>query len=260
MPLSSSPSRRLLARAAGVLGALALALPGAAAPASAAETTAPADTAYRYWGYFQAPDGAWAFAQTGPDASAPADGSVEGWRFAVAGSSDMRSPRALPAFDDVCGGDEAGEGEKRVAVVVDYGRAADAADGDEPPAPRAGCAVVDDAATGADVLAAVAETRIEAGLVCGLDGYPATGCGEAVAEVSPEAAAADEPVELTGAAGTASTADESAADEPAAGDDAGEDAGDTAPGVGLWLGIAAAAAVVALAVAALRRRRDLSED
>ncbi|MFP5336796.1 MAG: SCO2322 family protein [Actinomycetes bacterium] len=243
---------RRLVRAGTVLGALALGLTSGVAPAAATG----AQDAYRYWGYFQLTDGAWAFAQTGPDGATPADGAVEGWRFAVAGASDVRAPRALPTFEEVCGSDEAASGEKRVAVVIDYGRAADAADGAEPPEPRADCAVVDDAATGADVLAAVAETRVEGGLVCGLDGYPATGCGEPVPEVSPEAAAADEPVELTGLVGEApaddATTDEQPADDAAAGDDDG-------PGVGLWLGIAAAAAVVALAVAAARRRRDLAD-
>lgn len=251
MSLSPTAARRVRRRASGVLAAAVLALTGAAGAATAA---APSD-AYRYWGYFQATDGEWAFAQTGPDGATPADGAVEGWRFAVAGSADVRAPRALPAFEDVCAGTDAAAGEKRVAVVIDYGRPADAADGAEPPAPRAECAVVDEAATGADVLAAVAETRVEGGLVCGLDGYPATGCGEAVSEVSPEAAAPDEPVELTGLAGAEGSGDTAAAEQPAA-----EQTADDGPGAALWLGIGAAvAAVVALAVLALRRRRDLVE-
>lgn len=251
MSLSPTAVRRLGARVSGVLAAAALALTGAASTATAAT---PSD-AYRYWGYFHATDGEWTFAQTGPDGATPADGAVEGWRFAVAGSADVRTPRALPTFKEVCAGTEAAAGEKRVAVVIDYGRPADAADGAEPPAPRAECAVVDEAATGADVLAAVAETRVEGGLVCALDGYPATGCGEAVSEVSPEAAAPDEPVELTGLAGAEGSGDATAAERPAA-----EDAADDGPGAALWLGIAAAAAaVVALAVLALRRRRDLVE-
>ncbi|MFC5999871.1 SCO2322 family protein [Quadrisphaera sp. GCM10027208] len=259
MTLFRLPQR--LVRAGTLLGALALAVTAGVSPAAATS----AQDAYRYWGYYQLTEDEWAFAQTGPDGTTPADGAVEGWRFAVAGPSDVRTPRALPAFEEVCGAEEAAAGEKRVAVVIDYGREADAPDGAQPPEPRADCAVVDEAASGADVLATVAETRVEDGLVCGLDGYPATGCGDPVPEVSPEAAAADEPVELTGLVGQTPTDDATesqASDDDAAAaadDDAAAAEDDEGPGAGLWLGIAAAAAVVALAVAASRRRRDLAD-
>ena len=46
------------------------------------------------------------------------------------------------------------------------------------------------------MLAAVAGVRAEKGLVCAVDSRPATGCGGEVKEVSPEAKAADTPVQL----------------------------------------------------------------
>ena len=145
-----------------------------AAPAQAAS--------FRYWGYYTWTDGAWAFATKGPDQTAPADGAVEGWRFAItAESGSPRVPRADGDFETICATTEPAPGKKRVAVVVDAGLPDDAPEGSAaPPAPRGECAVVAEAASGADVLAAVATARIEGGLVCALDGYPAQGCGEPV--------------------------------------------------------------------------------
>lgn len=248
--MSRSPAHRLRVLAA-VLTSL-VSLVAWAAPASAATG---AGTVYQFWGYYQLADGAWTFAQTGPDASAPADGSVEGWRFAIADQADPRFPRATPSFEDVCGGTQAGAGQKRVAVVVDYGREADSTTGEQPPAPRAACAVAPEAATGADVLAVVAEIRLEEGLTCALDGYPATGCGDALPALPPAAAEPDQSVQLAAPTGAAPTATDSPT--TTAGEPAGEDGSFGAP---LWLALAAAAAVAAIAVLAIRRRRDILED
>ncbi len=136
---------------------------------------------YRYWGYYTWTDSAWTFATKGPDQTAPADGAVEGWRFAVtteAGSP--RVPRADGDFDAICSSTEPTAGKKRVAVVIDAGLPEDAPEGAQPPAPRGACALVDESASGAQVLASVATARIENNLVCSLDGYPAQGCGEPV--------------------------------------------------------------------------------
>jgi hypothetical protein len=143
--------------------------------------------AYRYWGYYTWSDGAWTFAQTGPDQSEPADGSVEGWRFAVTTESGSpRVPRTDGDFTAICAGTEAADGRKRVAVVIDAGLPADAPEGATPPEPRGACASVPESASGAEVLAAVAPTRVEGGLVCAVDDYPATGCGEEV-DIEPPA-------------------------------------------------------------------------
>ena len=164
------------------------ALPAALAPAYA-------DTGYRYWGYFhwEAADG-WQFATTGPADYTPKDGSVEGWRFAVNVGKSARPPRTDGDFDAICAETPAQEGQKRVAVVIDYGLEEDAPKGEEPPAPRGECALVPTDATGAQVLQAVADVRIEEGLTCGIDGYPARECGPAVKGVS--VPANDEQVQL----------------------------------------------------------------
>lgn len=259
---SRRSGRPVLPAAATLLVAVLTVLVGP--PAAAAEP----GTAYRYWGYYSATADGWTFAQTGPDGATPADGSVEGWRYAVAGESDVRQPRALPAFEEVCPG-EALEGMKQVAVVLDHGRPADAPDGAEPPAPRAACAVVDEAATGADVLASVAqEVRVEGGLVCGIDGYPATGCADPVAEVTAEAAAPDDAVtlELTGDAAAGGASPEASA-TPDAGapaatgadgsaDDAAAGTGSTAPVLG---GLVVVLLVAGALVLAARRRNRAAE-
>lgn len=165
--------------------------------AFAALTVAPAQAAaYRYWGFYQLTAGTWAFAQKGPDQTTPADGSVEGWRFAVGDESSSRLPRAVLTFAQLCGSTPAQEGSKRVGLVVDFGRPADAADGATPPQPKALCAVVKTAATSTDVLRAAGELRAEKGLICAVAGYPASDCGGAVKQVSAAAKAPDSPVQI----------------------------------------------------------------
>lgn len=136
---------------------------------------------YRYWGYYHGTSkGAWAFASTGAAAVKPADGAVEGWRFAISGDADARYPRVTPDFATVCSGTPAAAGKKRVAVYVDSGIAVEAPTGSTPPAPMAACAVVPTGWNGAQVLASVEKVRESKGLVCGIAGYPGTGCGDAV--------------------------------------------------------------------------------
>ena len=157
---------------------------------------AQAESGYRYWGYFHSEAGsnAWKFADKGPDDTTPADGSVEGWRFAITVGTSGREPRAAADFDAICGDAAADEGEKRVAVVIDYGVAAEAPDGETPPEPRGECAVVSAQASGTQVLQSVADVRVDAGLTCGIDGYPAGECGPEIKDAS--VPAKDEPVTL----------------------------------------------------------------
>ena len=169
--------------------ALALVLPVAAASAAA----------FRYWGYYQLSGSTWEFAPKGPDQTNPADGAVEGWRFAVGTEGSSRTPRVSVSFEEICGSTDAESGKKRVAVVIDYGREADTADNSTPPEPVAHCASVDEAASSAEVLANVAEVRSDNGLVCAIDQSPASGCGEEVKTVSEAAQAPDTPVELASA-------------------------------------------------------------
>ncbi|MEP7192200.1 MAG: SCO2322 family protein [Actinomycetota bacterium] len=209
-----------------------------AAPAQAA--------AYRYWGYFHQTDGAWTFAQTGPAQATPADGAVEGWRFAVADESSVRTPRATPTFAALCTGTAITAGSKRVGLVIDFGRPADSADGATPPAPRATCVKVPLKATGADILVAGGATlRVSKALNCAIDGWPATGCGDTVANVS--AAAASPDTKITIAAPKAPVVKSS-----------GES---STSSTALILGGAGALALVGvLGFAAWRRGRDATDD
>lgn len=168
------------------------------ATALGALTVAPAQAAaYRYWGFYQLNDATWAFAQKGSDQTTPKDGSVEGWRFAVGDESSSRLPRATATFEQICADTPKQNDKKRVGLVVDFGRDADSADGATPPDPKAVCAVVDTAATSTDVLRAAGDLRMEKGLICGVAGYPASGCGAEVKEVSAEAKAPDTAIQLT---------------------------------------------------------------
>lgn len=154
---------------------------------------------YQFWGYYQLSDGEWGFAQEGPATTVPEDGSVDGWRFAVAADDDTRVPRAVPTFDDVCGdAPAAGDGEKRVAVVVDFGRDVDAPEGETPPEPTAAC-VTAAADTSSQQLVTLLTEDVRtdtSGLICGLAGFPAQGCGDPVDEPTEEQLAPDEPVEI----------------------------------------------------------------
>ncbi|MEU5179123.1 SCO2322 family protein [Streptomyces longwoodensis] len=158
----------------GVLTALLCAL--AAAPAGA--------TGYRYWSFWERTGDGWAYATQGPATSRPADGSVQGFRFAVSeDSADASRPRGTASFAEVCAGTPAREGSKRVALVIDFGTAADAPGGETPPAARTACARVAGDASTAEALAAVAKPlRYDTNaLLCAIADYPKRGCGEQVA-------------------------------------------------------------------------------
>ena len=144
---------------------------------------------YRYWAYYvtTAHGTTWQYSKRGPASEYPVDGEVQGWRFAVqvdAGNGLL--PGAAPDFAALCKSTPAKPGELRVGVVIDFGLPTDAPAHEKPPAGVVrGCVSVRDGRTGADVLAAAAAVRIgtgsDAGLVCGIDGYPKTECAVAVA-------------------------------------------------------------------------------
>jgi hypothetical protein len=195
-------------------------------------TTAQAEDGYRFWGYYQWTNGAWAFSQKGADAFVPADGGVEGWRFAVGGAKP-RVPRAAGDFDAICGKTPAETGKKRVAVIVDPGTPEDAVTGDTPAQPTGTCVVTDPKSNGAQVLAAVAPVRIEKGLTCGIAGYPSKGCGEQVKSIN--VPATDAPVTLQAGPAVGSTAV-----QPTPASSPKDDSGTP------WTGIIIAAVVVVL--------------
>jgi hypothetical protein len=213
--------------------------------------SASAEDGYRYWNYSHLTGGDWEFAQTGPGDYTPKDGDVEGWRFGTSTVSQGISPRAdldKVTFDAVCEGAEASGGEKRVAVLVDFGTEADA-QGAEVPEPRGECAVVPAKATGQQVLESVVDVRADQGMTCALDGYPAKGCGDPVSDADVPAKAQNVAFQLPAAAQPA--ADSSDTTQAAAETDDGNGNG--------WLLLGAAALVVVLAGVAVplyRRNRD----
>ena len=227
------PAHALLAPLAAGLVLLAAAVPAQA-------------QSYRYWGYYVQDGDAWTFAQTGPSETVPADGSVEGWRFAITGEASSRFPRAEPTAEELCEGAAVPDGNKAVGVVIDYGTALDAPEGDTPPAARGACAVVAADASGTDVLAAVAELRVgEGGFVCAIDGYPSAGCGEPVDVEAPTGEEQPVTLELPG---------------QDSGQDSGQDADSTGtPWLPVALGVVAVGALGALAVALSRRRSSRDE-
>jgi MYXO-CTERM domain-containing protein len=150
--------------------------------------------AYRYWTYWRAPAGAsaWAFATQGPGTTVPADGDVEGWRFAVStqAAAPSDAPRAEPDFDAVCGGTPAPAGSKRVALLIDSGVPGIGPTGQQPPASVSTCVVADADATGYEVLRSVVDVRTDAGLICGIAGYPAGECAPVLSDAEAAALAA----------------------------------------------------------------------
>ena len=140
-------------------------------------------TGYRYWNYFHVTGGKYVFATTGPADHVPKDGSVEAYRYGLSSVADGLKPRTGPTTYTaaaVCEGTAPESGEKRVAVLIDYGTPADAPAGETPPRPRAACAVVPVDANGQQVLDEVADVRVQDGVTCGIDGYPVQTCAVTV--------------------------------------------------------------------------------
>ncbi|MET7856470.1 SCO2322 family protein [Streptomyces sp. NPDC005318] len=138
---------------------------------------------YRYWSFWEGRGTAWAYATQGPSLIRPDDGAVQGFRFSVSeDSQDSAKPRRAPGFAEICADTPAQDGTKRVALVIDPGTAADAPDGETPPALRTACARVAEDASTAEALASVAKPlRYDSNaLLCAISGYPASGCGEQI--------------------------------------------------------------------------------
>ncbi|MFI2782567.1 SCO2322 family protein [Streptomyces sp. ALB3] len=198
---------------------------------------------YRYWSFWEGDGGTgWTYATQGPSVVRPDDGAVQGFRFSVSeDSQDSARPRRAPDFGAVCAGTPAKDGLKRIALVIDPGTAADAPDGEEPPAPRTACARVAPDASTAEALASVAKPlRYDSSaMLCAISGYPRSGCGEQTGEDS-GASETDRPA-------TASTA----------GDREGADgsSGGGGPSAGVLTGVGAVLVLGVAAVLRARRRR-----
>jgi len=171
-------TRRLIATLlATLVGAVALI--GVAAPAQAADY-------FRYWAFFTAEDGQYVYSQLGVGGVTPADGSIVAFRYAApADYNNPNQPRidlATVTFESVCADTPAADGQKRVVVLVDFGVAEDS-EGATTPEATAACSQVAEDFTAFQVLQKVAEVRSKTSSfgpqLCGIDGYPASGCGEA---------------------------------------------------------------------------------
>ena len=142
---------------------------------------AASDTGYRYWGYYQAKPGEskWTTAMTGPTVNIP-DGSVEGFAFTFAGDViNTGAPKATPNFESICGGTAAVAGNKRIALVVEFGPKVIAPKGEKAPKAFSKCVVVAKKATGFDVLSKATKIKSNAsGLICSIAAFPKNECSE----------------------------------------------------------------------------------
>ena len=144
------------------------------------------------------------FASQGPGTFVPADGAVEGWRYAITTQAASTPPDPAPDFSSVCRSTPEQAHRKRVALVVDSGPTGIGPAGEDAPALLTACVVADVDATGYAILSSIVDVRTESGLVCGLDGYPAAECAPVVDDA--EIAAASARTESTAPAPSPSTA------------------------------------------------------
>ena len=141
-----------------------------------------AEKGYRYWGYFQAAPSAstWTMAMTGPSTVVP-DGSVEGWVFTFSSDSipNAAQPMFTPNFSRLCGKTKfISKTQKRIGVIVDFGKTVLRPKGEEIPHFVSKCVVIEKSAIGSDILAKATKIRMAAsGFVCALNSYPAKECG-----------------------------------------------------------------------------------
>lgn len=203
--------------------------------------TGPAQAAgYRYWSFWDRDGDRWVYATEGPSTARPADGAVQGFRFAVSEDSrDASRPRGAASFEAICARTPARDGMKRVALVVDFGTPADAPSGEDPPPARTACARVRQDATTAEALALTAKPlRYDPNaLLCAISGYPESGCGDQVTTTDKDHASTEP---SASSASSASSADEN-----------------SGPSVGVYAGGALVAALAAAAVWQARRRRNV---
>lgn len=174
-----------------------------------------AEAAYRYWTYWSVTDGAWRFSTLGPASAVPADGAVEGWRFAVttaAGSAgDAPDSDPATAFESICGGTAPAAGMKRVAIDVDFGMPQDAPPGERSPVDIRECITADEGATGYELLRSMTDVRVGDGLICAIASYPLEECAELVEAPQPASTTTAMAPESTVAAPESSSAASSSA-------------------------------------------------
>jgi len=102
-----------------------------------------------------------------------------------------------------------------VGLVIDAGPAAVAPAGETPLNRSVACTVVAMDATGMQVLESLDKVRLDKGMVCGIDGYPATECSPTV-DIALADLNGDAPSSATSAAASAEPMMSTAADVTAA--------------------------------------------
>jgi hypothetical protein len=167
------PRRLLAAVLTSIVAALTL-----ASPAHAADY-------YRYWSFFTVENGTYVYSQVGVGVVKPSDGSMLAFRYAAPADynkpDEPRIDLGTVTFDSVCGDTAAVDGQKRVAVIADFG-VSDDAEGATVPDPFARCAQVPTKSTAFQVMQKIAQirsTNLSGPFICAIDAYPASGCGEA---------------------------------------------------------------------------------
>lgn len=178
---------------AGILAAIGLAPPAAATDQ------------YLYWSYWNANGSQWQYKQEGPASNPAPDGSVQGWHYGPGSAPPGRpkAPAPVPDFNAACYSTAPQPGQKRVAVVIDSGSGYSAPPGQTAPGPLVRCAQIPTGANGLQALSDVASVRQSGdGMVCGINGYPSSGCSQVVGAGSPMPGAGGTQVPATAATAT----------------------------------------------------------
>jgi hypothetical protein len=146
--------------------------------------TASATTYYEYWSYWHKPPGtsSWQYSTVGASGYYLSDRGpqVEGWRYAV-GTASPSDPQPRPtnvSYGDYC--HDTGQ-SYQVLLVVDYGNASSA-----PSGPVYSCYGFSDTTSGYVVLTQQHTERDSGGLICAIDNYPRSGCGDTVSSPAPK--------------------------------------------------------------------------
>src|SRR5947209_15748886 len=147
-------------------------------------TPSHATTYYEYWSYWHKQPGStsWQYSSVGSSGYYRKKGTqVEGWGFAL-GTASPSDPKPRPtnvSYDQYCSGKDTDKAY-RVLLVVDYGTQSSA-----PAGPVYSCYGFDDSVTGYRVLTQQHTERDNGGLICAIDRYPRTGCGDTVSNPAP---------------------------------------------------------------------------
>ncbi len=186
-PLYERPTMRKLLSSIAVAVAVMVSAPSIALAASPTETSpataassSSSDSLYVFWSEWSTTgSGAWKYSQTGAQSVTPANGTAVGYRWGVGSSATISEPpRVEGSFSAICGTNPAPSGQKKVAVVIDFGTASEAPQGTTPPQMQSQCATVPTSSSALQTLTSVTSVRQDPnGLVCGIGGYPPSGCG-----------------------------------------------------------------------------------